>query len=54
MFANDAERFLFLLEADAELSEFFEHEGLSAEARDEERPKYITNYIGSKHAPSRN
>jgi len=48
VFANDAERFLFLLEADAELSEFFEHEGLSAKARDEERPKYITNYIGSK------
>jgi adenine-specific DNA-methyltransferase len=48
MFRTDAERFLFLLESEAELAEFFEQGELSAEARDEERPKYITNYIGSK------
>jgi len=48
VFQTDAERFLFLLESEAELAEFFEQGELSAEARDEERPKYITNYIGSK------
>jgi adenine-specific DNA-methyltransferase len=48
VFQTDAERFLFLLASEAELAEFFEQGELSAEARDAERPKYITNYIGSK------
>lgn len=47
MFRTDADRFLFLLETEAELCAFLADEALEAEAGDE-RPKYITNYIGSK------
>ena len=47
MFKTDADRIQFLLETDAELSAFLALGDLSAEA-DDERPKYITNYIGSK------
>ncbi len=48
MFQTDADKLNFLIEAEAELSELLAHEGLMARARAEERPKYITNYIGSK------
>ena len=48
MFSTDADKLNFLLETEAELSELGAHDGLMARARDEERPKYITNYIGSK------
>jgi len=48
MFHTDADKLNFLIETEAELSELLVHEGLVARARDEERPKYITNYIGSK------
>lgn len=47
LFKTDAERIQFLLETDAELSAFLVLDDLSAEA-DGKRPKYITNYIGSK------
>jgi adenine-specific DNA methylase len=47
MFHADADKFWFLLEADAELSAFLADDTLAAEAADD-RPKYITNYIGSK------
>lgn len=55
LFATDLERLAFLLEADAALS--IEPEDLGSEAAEqkapeelapEKRPKYITNYIGSK------
>ncbi len=55
LFATDLERLAFLLEADAALS--IDPEGLGSEAAEqktpeetppEKRPKYITNYIGSK------
>ncbi|HEY3378155.1 MAG TPA: DNA adenine methylase, partial [Armatimonadota bacterium] len=59
LFATDNERIAFLLEADADLQGFL---GLTAEGAEQEapvditteelpegeRPKYITNYIGSK------
>jgi len=48
VFSTDAEKLNFLIETEAELSELAAHDGLAARARDEERPKYITNYIGSK------
>jgi len=47
VFRTDADRFRFLLETEAELCAFLADEALEAEAGDE-RPKYITNYIGSK------
>ena len=47
MFHTDADRFLFLLETEAELSAFLADAALETEAG-EERPKYVTNYIGSK------
>jgi len=47
VFHTDADRLQFLLETDAELHAFLSDEDLTAEAGDE-RPKYITNYIGSK------
>jgi len=47
VFRTDADRFRFLLETEAELCAFLADEVLEAEAGDE-RPKYITNYIGSK------
>ncbi len=47
LFATDLERLDFLLEADAAM--YVEPDELEAEAAAEEkRPKYITNYIGSK------
>ena len=55
LFATDLERLAFLLEADAALS--VDPEDLGSEAAEqktpeepspEKRPKYITNYIGSK------
>ena len=46
MFQTDADRLRFLLEAEAEFHDFLAEGDLSAEAED--RPKYITNYIGSK------
>lgn len=47
LFATDLERLDFLLEADAAM--YVEPDDLEAEAAAEEkRPKYITNYIGSK------
>jgi adenine-specific DNA-methyltransferase len=57
---TDASRIRFLLEADAELAAFFADESLEAEGREaaeqtfdshalaQDRPKYVTNYIGSK------
>ena len=48
MFSTDDEKFKFILEAEAELAELLVDDELSAEARAAERPKYITNYIGSK------
>ena len=49
MFSTDAKKLKFILEAEAGLSWLLdEDESLSAEAKAEERPKYITNYIGSK------
>ena len=60
MFSTDADRFRFLLETEAELCAFLADEALETEALPapqseaarqaggEERPKYITNYIGSK------
>lgn len=50
MFHTDAEKIRFLLETDADLSWMIEEESfdLSAEAKTQQRPKYITNYIGSK------
>lgn len=48
MFSTDADKLTFLLEAEAEWAECLAHDGLFAQARAEERPKYITNYIGSK------
>jgi len=47
VFRTDADRIRFLLETEAELCAFLADEVLEAEAGDE-RPKYITNYIGSK------
>jgi len=47
VFHTDADRLQFLLETEAELHAFLSDEDLSAEAG-EDRPKYITNYIGSK------
>lgn len=50
LFATDRDRLEFLLEAEAELR--VDPERLSAEARqaarEGERPRYVTNYIGSK------
>ncbi|MGD8843919.1 MAG: hypothetical protein PVI54_00330 [Desulfobacteraceae bacterium] len=53
LFATDFDRLAFLLETDAALDLYFE--ALEAQGRDvseelppEKRPKYITNYIGSK------
>ena len=43
---TDTERIRFLLKAEAELADFLSDGELSAQATD--RPKYITNYIGSK------
>jgi adenine-specific DNA-methyltransferase len=48
MFHTDADKLNFLLQTEAELAELLADGDLSAEARAEERPKYITNYIGSK------
>jgi len=53
LFATDRERLAFLLETDAALDLDFEALEAQAEAAAEEpspeqRPKYITNYIGSK------
>jgi hypothetical protein len=53
---TDTEKLSFLLEAEAELADFLADGELSAEAADlpdeasakSGRPKYITNYIGSK------
>ncbi|MFH1603625.1 MAG: hypothetical protein ABIH03_06935 [Pseudomonadota bacterium] len=42
---TDTEKLNFLLEAEAELADFLADGELSAQAAD--RPKYITNYIGS-------
>lgn len=47
MFHTDADKLLFLLETEAEISAFLADEALGTEAG-EERPRYITNYIGSK------
>jgi len=47
LFKTDSDRFRFLLETEAELCAFLADEALETEAG-EERPKYITNYIGSK------
>ena len=41
------DRIKFLLETEAELCAFLADEALETEAG-EERPKYVTNYIGSK------
>ena len=49
MFSTDADKIRFLLEAEADIAWLAsEDEDLSAEAKANERPKYITNYIGSK------
>jgi len=50
VFHTDAERIRFLLEAEAELGLWLGDERLDAVARaaDEDRPRYVTNYIGSK------
>src|SRR5512133_901724 len=54
LFATDLEKLAFLLEADADLAlELGGLEALGADLNTEEvpegkRPKYITNYIGSK------
>ena len=49
MFSTDAEKFKFILDAEAGFAWLLDGvEDLSAEAKSEERPKYITNYIGSK------
>ena len=53
LFATDRERLAFLLETDAALDLDFEAleaqaEAAAEEPSPEERPKYITNYIGSK------
>ena len=49
MLQTDASRIRFLLEADAELAALFVEESLAVEAREAvDRPKYVTNYIGSK------
>ncbi len=48
MFSTDANKLRFILDAEAEFAELLFDEELSAEARAVERPKYITNYIGSK------
>ena len=53
LFATDRDRLAFLLETDAALDLDFEALEAQAEAAAEEpspeqRPKYITNYIGSK------
>ncbi len=48
MLPTDADKLRFILEAEAEFIELLLDEVLSAEARTQERPKYITNYIGSK------
>ena len=50
MFHTDAERTRFLLEAEAELGLWLGDERLDtvAKAADEDRPRYVTNYIGSK------
>ena len=50
LFATDMQKLDFLLEADAELAlAGLEAEGaLAAEAAEEERPKYVATYIGSK------
>jgi len=47
VFRTDADKLLYLLETEAELCAFLADETLETEAG-EERPKYITNYIGSK------
>ncbi len=49
MFFTDAEKIRFILHAEAGLHWLLDNdENLSAEAKTVERPKYITNYIGSK------
>jgi adenine-specific DNA-methyltransferase len=48
LFSTDADKLRFILEAEAEFIELLLDEDLSAEAKAAERPKYITNYIGSK------
>ncbi len=49
MFFTDAEKIRFILLAEAGLHWLLDNdENLSAEAKTAERPKYITNYIGSK------
>ena len=62
LFATDLERLGFLLEADAALQADLdaleadaasgEGAGAQEELPPEKRPKYITNYIGSKHLPA--
>ncbi|GEM_PF-5351397 len=57
LFATDRDRLAFLLETDAALDLDFETlEALAGEVPEEQpsekRPKYITNYIGSKHLPA--
>ena len=48
MFSTDANKLRFILEAEAEFADLLFDEELSAEAKPEQRPKYVTNYIGSK------
>ena len=54
LFATDRDRLAFLLETDAALDLDFEtleaqaKEAVTDEASPAKRPKYITNYIGSK------
>ena len=49
MFSTDADNIRFLLEAEADLSWIVSREELlHTEANAAERPKYVTNYIGSK------
>jgi len=53
LFATDRERLAFILETDAALDLDFEAlkaqaEAAAGEPSPEQRPKYITNYIGSK------
>ena len=56
LFATDRDRLAFLLETDAALDLDFEilevqaKEAVTDEASPAERPKYITNYIGSKQS----
>ena len=50
MFHTDSERIRFLLEAEADLVLWLGDERLDAvaQASEADRPKYVTNYIGSK------